>query len=256
LNYPARLAYSATPADFGSLLIQRRRWSNGGLLMLPKLFQQFAGSPTRLALIRELLARFHYLASPACGSAALLLLFFFPFDRRLLTIWVVLAMLPYFFLAARDLRAAGYRYTDLLRMYALNLLLVPVVIGGVLKSLEQAVTAAKVPFARTQKIAGRSATPWLYCVAELALPLAFAVQTAWDVNHGNPMHALFSAINTVFFGYALIALLGLRDIATDLVAVFAGPGIPGREESVEWMAGRRSSPTVPGLAAGGQEKRN
>jgi hypothetical protein len=26
-NYPSRLAYSATPADFGSLLIQRRRWA-------------------------------------------------------------------------------------------------------------------------------------------------------------------------------------------------------------------------------------
>ena len=27
-NYPARLAYSATPSDFGSLLIQRRRWAH------------------------------------------------------------------------------------------------------------------------------------------------------------------------------------------------------------------------------------
>jgi cellulose synthase (UDP-forming) len=32
-NYPDRLAYSETPPDFGSLLIQRRRWANGGLLM-------------------------------------------------------------------------------------------------------------------------------------------------------------------------------------------------------------------------------
>ena len=34
---PARLAYSATPANFGALLIQRRRWANGGLLILPRL---------------------------------------------------------------------------------------------------------------------------------------------------------------------------------------------------------------------------
>jgi len=27
-NYPERMAYSATPPDFGSLLIQRRRWVN------------------------------------------------------------------------------------------------------------------------------------------------------------------------------------------------------------------------------------
>ena len=37
LNYPERLSYSATPPDFGSLCIQRRRWANGGLIILPKL---------------------------------------------------------------------------------------------------------------------------------------------------------------------------------------------------------------------------
>ena len=36
-NCPERLSYSATPPDFGSLCIQRRRWANGGLLILPKL---------------------------------------------------------------------------------------------------------------------------------------------------------------------------------------------------------------------------
>lgn len=36
-NYPERLSYSATPPDFGSLVIQRGRWANGGLLILPKL---------------------------------------------------------------------------------------------------------------------------------------------------------------------------------------------------------------------------
>ena len=39
LNYPERLSYSATPPDFGSLCIQRQRWANGGLLILPKLWR-------------------------------------------------------------------------------------------------------------------------------------------------------------------------------------------------------------------------
>ena len=38
-NYPERLSYSATPPDFGSLIVQRRRWANGGLLILPKLWR-------------------------------------------------------------------------------------------------------------------------------------------------------------------------------------------------------------------------
>src|SRR5207302_1585859 len=35
VNYPERLSYSATPPDFGSLCIQRRRWADGGLIVLP-----------------------------------------------------------------------------------------------------------------------------------------------------------------------------------------------------------------------------
>jgi cellulose synthase/poly-beta-1,6-N-acetylglucosamine synthase-like glycosyltransferase len=38
-NYPERLSYSATPPDFGSLCIQRQRWADGGLLILPKMWR-------------------------------------------------------------------------------------------------------------------------------------------------------------------------------------------------------------------------
>ena len=38
-NYPERLAYSATPPDYGALIVQRRRWANGGLIILPKLLR-------------------------------------------------------------------------------------------------------------------------------------------------------------------------------------------------------------------------
>ncbi|TMH25800.1 MAG: hypothetical protein E6H63_14345, partial [Betaproteobacteria bacterium] len=46
-NYPERLAFSATPADFGALLIQRRRWANGGLIILPKLLRYLVRGPGR-----------------------------------------------------------------------------------------------------------------------------------------------------------------------------------------------------------------
>ncbi len=39
VNYPERLSYSATPPDFGSLVVQRLRWANGGLLIFPKLLK-------------------------------------------------------------------------------------------------------------------------------------------------------------------------------------------------------------------------
>jgi cellulose synthase/poly-beta-1,6-N-acetylglucosamine synthase-like glycosyltransferase len=62
-NYPERLAFSATPPDFGALLIQRRRWANGGLLILPKLLRHLARSGSIRGVLREGFMRCHYLAS-------------------------------------------------------------------------------------------------------------------------------------------------------------------------------------------------
>ncbi len=57
LNYPERLSYSATPPDFGSLSIQRRRWANGGLLILPKLWElrraRIASGPRTVSIDRN-----------------------------------------------------------------------------------------------------------------------------------------------------------------------------------------------------------
>ena len=58
MNYPERLSYSATPPDFGSLVVQRRRWANGGLLILPKLWDQLRE--------RRLRRRAHSCAARCC----------------------------------------------------------------------------------------------------------------------------------------------------------------------------------------------
>src|SRR5881409_2893417 len=58
-NYPERLAFSATPPDFGALLIQRRRWANGGLLILPKLWRYCLRGGGRGAAVIEAFFRFH-----------------------------------------------------------------------------------------------------------------------------------------------------------------------------------------------------
>src|SRR5690606_36078146 len=64
-NYPERLSYSATPPDFGSLSVQRERWANGGLLILPKLWAQIRNRRRRGEGNRpgELLLRINYMAS-------------------------------------------------------------------------------------------------------------------------------------------------------------------------------------------------
>src|SRR5439155_224299 len=142
----AQTPYSATPPDFGSLLIQRRRWANGGLIILPKLLRYLLRGPSRTRKAVEGFFRCHYLVSIAAVNVGLLIILAWPFEENLRDPWLPLSAAPYFFLYARDLVRAGYRYADLLRVYALNLMLIPVNLGGVLKSLEQALTGRKTPF--------------------------------------------------------------------------------------------------------------
>ena len=152
-NYPERLAYSATPPDFGSLCIQRHRWANGGLLILPKLWRAVRERRTGAAngpSIGELLLRLNYMAldllelalralpdddpvQRAPGLAAHLR------GRRPRTSWRWPSTCTY----------CGYKRLDAARIYGFNLLLLPVNLAGSLSSIVQALTGAKGKFLRT-----------------------------------------------------------------------------------------------------------
>lgn len=87
VNYPERLSYSATPPDFGSLVVQRRRWANGGLLIIGKFFRivharHQQGNDVKLG---EWALRVNYMASIAWSSFGLMFLLAYPFDQRLLS---------------------------------------------------------------------------------------------------------------------------------------------------------------------------
>ena len=145
-NHPERLAYSATPPDFGSLVIQRARWANGGLIIFPKLLSLLFQAPKQPQTIVQALLQTHYLTSLALTPLCVLLLLSVPFASDLMTIWMPLAALPYFVLYARDLRLMGYRpVRDLLRVYALNMLLIPVHLTGAVTSVRQALAGTQDP---------------------------------------------------------------------------------------------------------------
>jgi len=216
LNYPERLAYSATPPDFGSLLIQRRRWANGGLIIFPKLLRYLFRRPRNMSKVSEGLVRSHYLTSITAVNVGLVLLFTYPFQDSMTTWWLPLAAVPYFFLYGRDLVSLNYRWSDLLRVYALNLALIPVNLGGVLKSISQAFTGEKIPFGRTPKREGRTAVPGAYVIALLALPAWCVAFTVIDAYFSRWGHALFSLFNGVFLVYAITRFVGWRDSLVDL----------------------------------------
>ena len=153
-NYPERLAFSATPPDFGSLLIQRTRWANGGLLIVPKLVQHALARRFGAMTIPSFLLRLHYLTSIATGSIGMLLLLFLPVDPALFSFWMPVLAAAYFSLYWRDLLQNGYLPGDILRTSVFNFMLLPINLAGVMKSVQQGVTGVRTPFARTPKVVG------------------------------------------------------------------------------------------------------
>jgi cellulose synthase/poly-beta-1,6-N-acetylglucosamine synthase-like glycosyltransferase/peptidoglycan/xylan/chitin deacetylase (PgdA/CDA1 family) len=215
-NYPERMAFSATPPDFGALLIQRRRWANGGLLIVPKLWRFVwtgVGRPTGAG---ELLLRLHYLSSLAASNVALLLLLGLAFDERFASVWLPVTAAPYYILYAVDLRRIGYRRRDVLRVYALNLLLIPVSLGGVLRSIHQACMGGRSTFGRTPKVVGRTAAPAGYVLAEAGLLIWWTFGALMELEAGHQLNGLFALANATFLSYALVRFVGLRQACEDL----------------------------------------
>lgn len=248
LNYPERLSYSATPPDFGSLVVQRRRWANGGLLILPKLVRELRARRRRGEQIRltEVLLRLNYMASIAWASLGLIFLLAYPYDSRLLSPLILLAAVPYFLTMGADLRECGYKFSDIFRIYGFNLILLPVNLAGVIKSLQQALTGEKIPFARTPKVRNRTAAPWLYALAPVLI-VAFSLLTLWrDVAQQNWGNAAFAAFNAFWGAWAFIAYIGPWNALVDVALAIRGWFYVEKKESKRTRRGRaRSASQIP-----------
>ena len=217
-NYPERLSYSATPPDFGALCIQRRRWANGGLLILPKLRPQRRARKSRGERTRfgETFLRWNYMASITWSSISLVLMLAFPFGANLLSPLLGVIALPYFWCMASDLRSCGYKRLDVVRIYGFNLLLLPVNLAGTLASVIQALTASKSAFARTPKVRNRTVTPAQFIVFPIVLLLLSATTGYEAWLHGRSVNLGYAAINTLLLAYALVAFVGVRHMLVDL----------------------------------------
>ncbi len=216
-NYPERLAYSATPPDFGALIIQRRRWSNGGLLILPDLLRFSLRRGKSWTGLAQALMRIHYLVSPAIGSIAVLTLLLYPFEPMLSGFWLTLVAGPYYLVYGRELVRSGYDWADLARVYALTLLLVPVNLAGVLLSLRQAATGRKASFGRTPKVEDRTAVPPFYFGFNCLMFAIMIASAAYAVAAGRYGRVFFPAFNGLVYAYGLWRMIGWRDGLVDAV---------------------------------------
>jgi cellulose synthase/poly-beta-1,6-N-acetylglucosamine synthase-like glycosyltransferase/chitodextrinase len=216
-NYPERLSYSATPPDFGSLSIQRSRWANGGLLILPKLWRQSRTRKSRGERTRfgELFLRWNYMASISWSSASLLVLLAFPFNATLISPLLGLVAFPYFVAMASDLRYCGYKRLDVFRIYGFNLVLLPVNLAGTVSSIAQGITASKAAFARTPKVNDRTVVPPSFVISPYLL-IGLAGYTFYRAyQHHLVVNMVYAALNVTLAIYATMAFIGLRNSLVD-----------------------------------------
>jgi cellulose synthase/poly-beta-1,6-N-acetylglucosamine synthase-like glycosyltransferase len=216
-NYPERLSYSATPPDFGSLCIQRQRWANGGLLILPKVFRQRQARRSRGERTRfgEYFLRWNYMGSICWSSFSLLILLCFPFSATLISPLLGLVALPYFMAMASDLRYCGYKRIDVARIYGFNLILLPVNLVGTVSSLVQGITASKSAFARTPKVRDRTVAPPFFVIAPYLMIALAAITFYSGYRHDRTENMAYAALNILLASYAVMAFIGVRNSIVD-----------------------------------------
>ena len=139
-------------------------------------------------------------------------------DPSLRNYWLPLTALPYFVLYGRDMVLISYRWLDLLRVYALNLLLIPVNLSGILQSLQQVVTGRHSLFSRTPKVNHRMVVPAIYILLWWGITFYCIGNSVADFIMGRWAHGLFAAANSTFLVYALVHYVGVRNSLADVNA--------------------------------------
>lgn len=229
-NYLTPLAYSATPADFGALAIQRKRWSNGGLIIFPTLLRNYLRTPGRLRRLPELVLRTNYLLSPLLGNIAVFVLMVWsPSDSEAL-MWTPVAIAPYFILYASDLKRLGYRFTDLFHVCALNLMLLPVSFAGIVSSIRQMITGRKASFTRTPKVADRTFIPPYSFIFNCLMLLLMAFYVVDGLLSHEYLGTLIPALNTTLYSYGLYRFVGIRNGLADIALSLRERGLAIRAD--------------------------
>ena len=130
----------------------------------------------------------------------------------------------------------GYKASDIFPVYALNMLLIPVNLVGVLRSIYQGLTGRRSAFGRTPKVQGRTAAAPAILLAIGCLLAVTASTVVADVVNNLWLHGLFVSVNALFLFYGLIRFIGMRDAVIDLLLPLRSfIGTSSVEESGESM---------------------
>jgi hypothetical protein len=193
------------------------------LIIFPKLLSFLRRVPKQPQTVVQVMLQTHYLTSLAFTPLSVLLLLIIPFSSDLMSAWMLLAALPYFAMYARDLKIIGYRpLRDLLRAYALNLLLIPVHLTGAVTSVRQAFAGTKIPFRRTPKVSGRTRTSGLDVALQLVMVSASTALAVYAVSKMLWISAVFALTNAALLTYGIKQFIGFAEMKEDLLVSAQG----------------------------------
>lgn len=87
-----------------------------------------------------------------------------------------------------------------------------------LKSLQQAISRQKIPFGRTPKIKGRTASAPLYIIATYSLFALWLISAQGDFVDGHLSQGAFALFNAAILFYAISIFIGFRASWDDIIA--------------------------------------
>ena len=200
-----QLSWSESPSSFASLIIQRRRWANGGLILwLDLLKAQLFGKQSRLSA-EEFILRSIWLLGPSLEIAGFFAFTLHPFDPVYVALPIFLTCTA---LTMTDLRIS---LADTLLLHTLGAFLIPVHGSGVVRSVIQLITGTKQTFEVTPKDNGNPRLQWTDAVLQLVLIslILFA----------SPLNWMTLSI-AIMWVVGLHRFIGIRRLASSLLTFF------------------------------------
>lgn len=214
-NNLGTLSYSQSPHDFGSIIIQRWRWSNGGLILLSTLFKIFLNSKLNLKTLTQIFFRLHFLIAIAFNDLAIFLLLLIPFQTWVNPYYATVLSLVPLILNIRDISYLGHKKRSILGLFAFNIFLIPINLSGVLGSIQQMLTGIKSPFIRTPKTQDRTGVAIRYYLLEYTLLIYLAYRSYRSILMNNYGESFFMLLNLISLLFAIIYFVGVRNSLID-----------------------------------------
>jgi hypothetical protein len=161
--------------------------------------------------------RLHYLISLGPVGMALLVALGVAWEGEVRTGGLLGLGFVYYAIYGRDLYLVGYRWHDIFRVMALNLVLIPVNIVGMLASFSHGISGSKPRFSRTPKVRDRTPVPARYLLAEFVLLALWWAQVVLNLARGAKMVPVFMLIHAMLVVYAIRAFIGYRNSVVDII---------------------------------------